>query len=156
MTKGRKPTPLEVKRLLGNPGKRPLPAPGPRPPTKRPRCPKHLEGEARREYRRLAKLLEGLGLVSELDRAALAAYATAWARWIEAEQALKAEGPVVKAPSGYPVQNPWLPVANRAIAQVVKLLAEFGLTPAARARLGAAAGRPADDLETFLGKADAQ
>ena len=44
-------------------------------------------------------------------------------------------GAVIKAPSGFPVQSPFLAIANKAHEQMVKLLTEFGMTPAARTRV---------------------
>lgn len=43
----------------------------------------------------------------------------------------------MKTPSGHVQQNPWLQVANKALEQMHKLLAEFGLTPASRSRVAA-------------------
>ena len=57
-TRGRKPTPTAVKELEGNPGKRPLNAKEPKPAKKAPSCPKWLEPEAKKEWRRLAKQME--------------------------------------------------------------------------------------------------
>ena len=41
-------------------------------------CPKQLDTEARREWRRVAPELERMGLSTTLDRAALAAYCACW------------------------------------------------------------------------------
>ena len=54
-TRGRKPTPTALKVLEGNPGKRKLNDNEPRPEKKAPSCPKWLEPEAKKEWRRLAK-----------------------------------------------------------------------------------------------------
>lgn len=43
-------------------------------------------------------------------------------------------GTVVKSPSGYPIQSPYLAIANKAHEQMTKLLAEFGMTPSSRSR----------------------
>ena len=54
-TRGRKPTPTAIKELEGNPGKRALNDREPKPQKKAPACPKWLEDEAKKEWRRLAK-----------------------------------------------------------------------------------------------------
>ena len=54
-TRGRKPTPTAIRELEGNPGKRPLNTREPHPERKAPACPKWLEPEAKKEWRRLAK-----------------------------------------------------------------------------------------------------
>src|SRR5690606_26210093 len=108
--RGRKPTPTHLKVLRGNPGKRPLPANEPQPKPKAPPCPAHLDAEAKREWRRMVKELEPLGLLTKIDRAALAAYCQAWSRWVQAEEMIRKTGMIVKAPNtGFPIQNPLLP-----------------------------------------------
>ena len=136
--RGRRPTPTSLKLLRGNPGKRPLNPQEPRPPVAVPRAPAHLSPEARKEWRRTGRLLAAMGLLAEIDRAALAMYCEAWARWAEAEQALQKYGLIVKSPSGLPMQSPYLAVANKAMEQIGRLLAEFGMSPASRTRVHAA------------------
>ena len=129
----RKPTKLEL--LQGKPGKRPINDAEPDPPTRVPKCPAHLSDAARREWRGITKELKVLGLISRIDRAALAAYCQAYGRWSEAEEEVKRHGLVVKAPSGYPIQNPYLAIANKALEQMHKFLTEFGMTPSSRTRV---------------------
>ena len=144
---GRKPKPTALKLLTNNPGRRPLNAREPQPRPRLPRAPDHLSGEARKEWSRAGKFLLALGLISDLDRAAFAAYCTAYGRWIEAEQALKTYGVMLKSPTGFPIQSPYLAVANKAMEQMRALLAEFGMAPASRTRV---AGVPLDDEEDEL------
>jgi P27 family predicted phage terminase small subunit len=91
-----------------------------------------------------------LGLLTAVDRAAFAAYCTVYARWADAEEALKKTGPVVRSPSGYPMISPYLIVANRALDQMRQYLIEFGLTPASRSRISADATEQHDSVEDFL------
>ena len=49
-------------------------------------CPKWLEPEAKKEWRRLAKQMEAIGILTEVDMAAFAGYCQAYARWKEAEE----------------------------------------------------------------------
>ena len=74
--RGRKPKPTAVKELEGNPGKRPLNELEPKPKKKAPKCPGWLDAEAKTEWRRVAKQLEELGVLTEVDMAAFAAGAT--------------------------------------------------------------------------------
>ena len=60
-TRGRKPKPTAMKELEGNPGKHPLNTSEPKPNKKAPACPKWLEPEAKKEWRRLAKQMEAMG-----------------------------------------------------------------------------------------------
>lgn len=85
-TRGRKPKPTAMKELEGNPGKHPLNTSEPKPNKKAPACPKWLEPEAKKEWRRLAKQMEAIGILTEVDMAAFAGYCQAYARWKEAEE----------------------------------------------------------------------
>ena len=135
---GRKPVPTNLKVLHGNPGKRPLNQHEPRPGPRLPHAPAHLSPAARKEWLRAGRFLLRLGLMTDLDVAAFATYCAAWGRWVEAEQALQTYGLMLKSPSGYPVQSPYLAVANRAMDQIKSLLSEFGMSPASRSRVDGA------------------
>lgn len=43
-------------------------------------------------------------------------------------------GLVVKAQSGFPVQSPYVSIANVQSERMLRILAEFGMTPASRTR----------------------
>lgn len=143
--------PTNVKIFRGNPGGRPLNADEPKPQPGIPPCPKHVQGEARREWRRMGKQLNELGLLTKIDRAALAAYCQSWARWVEAEEKIRASGIVVNAPSGYPILNPYLSVINTAIAQMKAFLTEFGMTPASRSRIHVAKSEEQNEEAKYFG-----
>ncbi len=137
MTRGRKPKPTALKRAQGNPGKRGLNHAEPQPPDGLPTCPPHLSPAAREEWDRLAETLHGMGVLTVVDRAGLAAYCQAYARWVEAEEKLRETPPLVKTPSGYVQQSPWLTVANKQLELMGRYMAEFGMTPASRSRVAA-------------------
>ena len=100
-----------------------------------PRCPAELSDGAKREWRRIAPELAALGLLAKVDRSALALYCESYARWIEAITATQKYGTVIKSPNGFPIQSPYIAIANKAGEQVRLMLAEFGMTPAARSRV---------------------
>jgi P27 family predicted phage terminase small subunit len=134
MTTGRKPKPTVFRRLAGNPGKRAWNHAEPKPPKELPDCPAHLSEAARTEWHRLAPTLNAIGVLTMADRAAVAAYCQAWGRWVEAEEKMQGLPVMLKTPSGYVQQNPWLSVANTQLALMYRFMAEIGLTPAARSR----------------------
>ena len=70
--RGRKPKPTALKLIEGNPGKRAINGQEPMPPASLPDCPQHLTTEARAEWQRLAEILNGIGLLTQVDRAAMA------------------------------------------------------------------------------------
>jgi P27 family predicted phage terminase small subunit len=44
---------------------------------------------------------------------------------------------MVKSPSGYPVQSPYVAIANRQTEIMMRIASEFGFTPASRSRISA-------------------
>jgi P27 family predicted phage terminase small subunit len=96
-----------------------------------------LNALAKKEWCRLVPELLKHGLLTKIDRAALAAYCVTYGRWIEAEVQLKTEGLTIKTPSGYEQASPWLSVANKALALMRSYASEFGLSPATRSRVSA-------------------
>ncbi len=84
---GRKPKPTALKKLEGNPGKRKLNTKEPVPEKGMPDCPKWLLPEAREEWKRLCQKLSEMGVLTEIDMAAFAAYCQSYARWKETPSA---------------------------------------------------------------------
>ncbi|MBA3324479.1 MAG: phage terminase small subunit P27 family [Rhodobacteraceae bacterium] len=132
--RGRKPKPISLKLIEGNPGKRPIHGREPQPPQSQPSCPAHLSPSAKAEWKRLGQSLNRIGLLTQVDRAALAANCQAYGRWVEAERKL-AETPVLlKTPAGFVQPSPWLGIANKQLELMAKFMAELGLTPSSRSR----------------------
>ena len=133
--RGRRPKPTRLKLLEGNPGKRPLNEDEPIPEIAVPQCPAELGEVAKREWDRLVGELVTLRLLTNLDRAALAAYCGAYALWAEAMEAIQKFGTMIKSPTGYPVQSPYLAIANRQAEIMMRIASEFGFPPASRSRI---------------------
>jgi P27 family predicted phage terminase small subunit len=133
--RGRKPTPTRLKALTGNPGKRPLNANEPLPQPQIPDCPAELGPLARKEWDRLVTQLGPLRLLTQLDRAALATYCSAYGLWAEATEAIQKYGVMIKSPQGFPIQSPYLSIANRQAEIMMRIASEFGFTPASRSRI---------------------
>ena len=123
--RGRKPRPAALKALEGNPGKRVLNAGEPKPEKKAPRCPSWLEDEAKREWKRMAKQMEQLGILTEIDMAAFA---------------------------GYCQQVPQVSIAQTYLKIMNHFCEQFGLTPSSRSRIVAADGadKESDAMELLL------
>ncbi len=151
-TRGRKPKPTALKLLEGNPGKRPLNVKEPKPEKKAPRCPSWLELEAKKEWKRMSKTLETMGVLTQVDGAAFAGYCQAYARWKEAEEFLTKHGTIFKTPSGYIQQVPQVSIAQTYLKVMKDFCSEFGLTPAARTRIqiDGDAGETGDPMEDIL------
>jgi len=139
VTRGRKPKPTAIKKLAGNPGKRPLNASEPQPPVpdSTPYAPRFLNADGKKEWRRIVGILMDLGLYTEVDRAALAMYCQAWGRWVHAERKCGelADKIVATTDKGYSHLHAWRLEANKAQAQLLKAMTEFGMTPSSRSRV---------------------
>ena len=134
--RGRKPKPSNLRVISGSgcrtgSGKRDVSRPAHSMPT----CPAHLSPTAKAEWKRLAQEMHRLGIVSQLDRAALAAYCQAYGRWTQAEKTLKETPTLIKLPSGYIQPSPWLGIANKQLELMHKFMGELGLSPVSRSRV---------------------
>lgn len=139
----KKPTALKI--LEGNPGKQKLNKLEPKPsiPSAVPEPPDFLNAEAKAEWWRRAPELHRLRVLTSVDVSVLAAYCQAYSRWRAAEIALAKMGEadmltgamMIRTANGNPIQNPILGVASRALEQMSRLAAEYGMTPAARAKI---------------------
>jgi len=149
-----KPTALKL--IMGNPGKRPINPREPKPENRIPDPPECLTTVAAIEWMRVSEELGALGLLTGLDRAALAAYCQAYGRWVQAESAiaemakrdLLTGGLMIKTSNGNAIQNPLVGTAHKAAADMVRYACEFGMTPSARSRIAAG---PLDDGSKFDG-----
>ena len=133
--RGRKPKPTALKLADGNSGKRKINGAEPKPPGSLPDCPEHLSVEAKAEWHRIAESLNQIGLLTQVDRTTMAAYCQCYGRWVEAEQRLAETPSILRMPSGYIQQSPWLTISNKQLELMVKYMSELGLTPASRSRL---------------------
>lgn len=160
---GRKPKPLELKQLEGDIHKARWNLNAPKPKKNRPPCPRIIKGHAKQEWNRIVPELEALGLLTNIDMAALVAYCKAWERAYIAE--LKIEELSNMSPSqiaylhkttnGNLIINPLLSVANKAYDQMKSFITEFGMTPASRTRINLG-NKSADEggLESFFNDCD--
>jgi len=141
--KGRKSIPSKIIQLRGGTKHTHQPPRDqePQPPEKMPSCPRHLDKEARKEWRRAGKILQAIGLMTELDRAVFAGYCQAWSSWVRACVELAKSGPVYvrKDEDGksdrIPRHNPWSRVMREADEAWTKKAVLLGLSPSSRASL---------------------
>jgi len=117
--------------------------------------PSGLPAVAEAEWRKMAPVLSGYRLLSDLDLTALEAYCRVYARWLEAERLLDESGELVfTTHTGYQTQSAYLSIINQCLKQMQSFMAEFGMTPATRERLKAIAAQPKqqDLFGDFLGR----
>ncbi|MBF0528821.1 MAG: phage terminase small subunit P27 family [Deltaproteobacteria bacterium] len=131
--KGRKPKAPALKLLTGNKRTKKPPA-DIWPESSLPDPPPWLSDQAKTEWDRLAPLLYGHGLLSQLDRNALATYCMAYDRWLTAEAMLKESGLLIVS-YGQTVPNPALKISIQTTEMMAKIGDGFGLSPLSRQRL---------------------
>ena len=134
--RGRKPQPTELKIIRGNPGKRPLNNDEPKPKKNIPDPPEHIQGDAKKEWDRITQELYKVGLITDVDCVAMAAYCQCYQRWIQAEEGITKSGLMVKTTNGNIIQSPLVGIANKSMLMMHKFLVEFGMTPSSRTRIG--------------------
>jgi P27 family predicted phage terminase small subunit len=116
----------------------------PKPETGCPDCPAYLTGEARKEWKRIAAELGKIKVLTMVDRAGLEQYCKTYELWRKCLLETKRHGLIIVEPLfdrlgnevGSKVsENPAAKMARAYSDQIQRLLAQFGLTPAARTRL---------------------
>jgi P27 family predicted phage terminase small subunit len=132
--KGRKRKPVELKKLAGNPGGRPLekeldfkkfkdiPAP-----------PKELGPIAKTEWTRVTNAMVNAGIIKETDWVVLAVYCTLYEQYrgLTDDHELMS----VTAREGTPCISPKLKASLGVVEKMLKCMVELGLTPSARTKL---------------------
>jgi P27 family predicted phage terminase small subunit len=109
-----------------------------------------LSDAEKEKWKSTVRELHPLGLVTTIDKDALAMYCTIYVRWVKAEKMVRDKGEIIKTAAGNIIQNPYLSIANRALDQLNKLGAEFGMTPSSRSRVKADMLTPDQELERML------
>jgi P27 family predicted phage terminase small subunit len=132
--KGRPPKPVEQKIREGNPGKRALPEPLKLNEGKLVK-PSGLPKAAAALWDELVPVLEVAGVSDRVDRAALTAMCHAWADSCAARKLIAKQGRFVPGSMGQLVEHPAVATARNSDAMFLRYAEQFGLTPAARARI---------------------
>lgn len=86
------------------------------------------------EFDRIAKILCDMRVMTAADTDGLAIYASTFVRCRRLLREMRDEDDIIATPTGHKKPNPKLLLIEKAQLQMRLLLAEFGLTPSARAR----------------------
>lgn len=150
--KGRKRKPTALKQLAGNPGKGKLNEHEPEPELVLPPAPANLAEVGRAKWDEMSLLLFNQGVMTEMDQEMLHLFCQDYEMYVDAVKNMKDfGGPVVKTDKGNPIQNPYLSVANQCKERMIKILLEFGMSPASRSRVTAAPrAKPKSLAEKFF------
>jgi phage terminase small subunit len=119
----------------------------------RPTMPEHVAEDpvAAKAFDDAASALERLGIIRKSHEMPLALFAVEWSRHVFAARIARKE-PIVEGPRGSKA-NPAAGVASQAARVALDLLRDFGLTPAALARVDIPPPSLKDDpLDAFIAK----
>lgn len=167
-----------VHQLHGNPSKKNLKSviDSLQPEVEIPGCPPHLLKEAKKEWKRITPILERYGLISQLDRAALSQYCQQWALLVYAETQINrmmiaaekkrkvaeangdvyegSDGLIEVTKNGNVIYSPYYIIAKNSRYQLDRMLANFGMSPAARGRVSPSNRLQADMFGDGSGEGD--
>jgi P27 family predicted phage terminase small subunit len=167
---GRKATPTALKLVTGNPGKRALNKKEPKLAPGVPRMPSHLSPRAKAAWKKLAKLLKDMGVLTLADGMALERLCDVYAEILELRDEIKKNGRTYQSvkiigenvdeeTKEFTQVEQMLMKANPAVQMLADAdrrfkgyLVEFGLTPSARSKVQVTDGsKKKEDLDEFFG-----
>lgn len=141
---GRRPKPTELKKAQGNPGKRKINELEPTPEITDASVPAYLSKAARSWWEMLAPMLLRIKVLTEADHMALMMVCEYAAQAEDATKILRKSGVMEKKKlldrngkkiGEVPCINPAFKVQLECMKQLKSLLAEFGMSPASRAKV---------------------
>lgn len=112
------------------------------------KCPKNLDKEAKKEWKRILKIFEEEKKNFEnIDIKALERYCASYSDVLKFDELLKKSGYLIYSPSGYPQQHPNCQLKKNAEQEMRNWMKELGLTPASRARMNKS--KVKDETESY-------
>ena len=148
--RGRKPLPINKRKLEGNRGKRRLPVEPEILPVAASGLPAWFPASAQAFYARYAPEIRRLAGAGESDEAAMQAMALAWGLAMDAARSASKRR-TARDVNGQMRKNPALQIWRDNLQLWVNLAARFGLTPADRARMFGKREEKADELSVLDG-----
>jgi len=114
--------------------------------------PKKLGTHATLVWRKTIPELKKNGLLAVIDVDLLVAYCCEMGRYNYSVQVMEKRPPVYKSKTGHEQVDPWFTVAQKSIDMALKIGQNFGITPAARSKVGGAASKPKSVSDMLKGK----
>lgn len=142
---GKKPLPTQLKIVKGTAQSCRINAKEPKPASDQIKMPVGLSTEAKKHWKQVVKQLNEARIITNLDSVALGMYCEEYATWSTAHAAIAKHGSVIKGKGGFPVQSPYMNIANKAFEHMRGMLIEFGMTPSSRTRISTVDDGKEDD-----------
>lgn len=158
MSRGPPPTPTAILEMRGSKMGKYRARKEPKGDGNPPSCPRRLTKEERAVWKKLIPQLVKLGVVEEIDGSQLSRYCEMSVRWNTLTEWVKKNGEVyvVKGADGrprYSAQWPQVTILRSLSEQLRRIEAEFGMSPAGRARLAVESQSTKEDaFESFQAK----
>ncbi len=155
---GRKPKPSALKLIQGTARKdrTNTKEPKPKKASRVPAPPRELGPKGAAEWKRIAKELHDMGVLTQIDTKTLANYCQAYDDMLTARGLLNnwnMNNPdqvnVLKNMSGHMRTHPYLSQMREARLDMMKFASEFGLTPSSRSRVQTTKGDDASGWDAF-------
>lgn len=115
-----------------------------------PSRPAWLLPEAKREWSRVTRELERLGMLATIDRALLAAYCQSWGMYVDALHDIGENGSTFKTTTGYEAPRPAVGIAVKMMEKMIALGARFGLSPSDRGRISVPEPKAEDEFTSYM------
>lgn len=129
-----------------------------------PPCPKILGKEGKKEWKRITKELKTMQIIAKIDASALTIYCRAYENWLDCEQKIidaskpeetadgikQKDGKVSTSSKGISYINANVSLSSMYVKQMTKILTEFGMTPASRAKVNAEGPSKEDSFLDYL------
>lgn len=94
-----------------------------------------LDKWAAETWNKVIPELMTMGILALIDMELVTAYCIEMGRYKEANDKIKNNGPITKAPSGYPMIHPWYTVARQSLKAALEIGCNFGMTATSRSRI---------------------
>ncbi len=144
MTKGRRPTPPNIVRLRGNPGRRPIRSEHHVAPLAEAPDIVQSDAEAKREWDRITEAMP-LGHFAACDVAVMSVHCLSWSLLVAARNQLKAEGTTCSGSQGQVRPHPCIGIMQQQAKRLAQTADRLGLDPVSRNRFALIAVVPGAD-----------
>lgn len=100
-----------------------------------PNPPEDMCEVAKLEWYEVWSYLVQMKMATSVDFSVVIMYCNEFAMYKEAVKELKKDTIEIAPTSGYKMPSPWVSIKNQCISNILKISAEYGFTPSARAKL---------------------
>jgi len=105
--------------------------------TLKPRCPRELNKEEKKEWRNYAKILDNYGMFTAGNQKILDLLSVSTAQYKDCLEKVRQTGLLIKSPNGFPVYNPYFVALNKLEDKMMRCLNELGMSSKGLAGIGA-------------------